>query len=67
MSPRLEKDEKGVMVTQMKLFRSVLLVSVGAFAMVFGEFDDSPGLQGIGMILIISVIYFHFRGRRLNK
>jgi len=55
------------MVTQMKLFRSVLLVSMGAFAMVFGEFDDSPGLQGIGMILIISVIYFHFRGRRLNK
>ena len=67
MGPRSGKNWKWVMVTQMKLFRSALLVSMGAFAMVFGEFDDSPGLQGIGMILIISVIYFHFRGRRLNK
>jgi hypothetical protein len=25
--------------------------------MVFGEFDDSPGLQGLGMVLIIFIVY----------
>jgi len=48
----------------MKAFRSALLVLVGFFAMIFGEFDDSPGLQGLGLILIISVLFFHFRNRR---
>jgi len=42
----------------MKIIRSFLLIAIGVFAMVFGEFDDSPGLQGLGMILIISVLYF---------
>ena len=48
----------------MKVFRSVLLILVGVFAMISGEFDDSPGLQGLGLILIISVLFFHFRNRR---
>ena len=37
---------------------------IGVFAMVFGEFDDSPGLQGIGMILILSVLFSIYRLRR---
>jgi hypothetical protein len=48
----------------MKIIRSFLLIAIGAFAMVFGEFDDSPGLQGLGMILIISVLYFDLRRYR---
>lgn len=31
----------------------VLGVALGVFALVFGEADDSPGLQGIGMILLL--------------
>jgi hypothetical protein len=50
----------------MKLFRFFILILIGGLAMVFGEFDDSPGLQGLGMILLISVGYFYFRARR-NK
>jgi hypothetical protein len=48
----------------MKVLRSVLLFFVGVFAIIFGEFDDSPGLQGLGLILIISVAFFYFRNRR---
>jgi hypothetical protein len=48
----------------MKVIRSFLLIVIGVFAMVFGEFDDSPGLQGLGMILIISVLYFELRRYR---
>jgi len=36
-------------------------ILAGAFAMVFGEFDDSPGLQGIGMLLIIFILYRVFK------
>lgn len=32
-------------------------VVIGFFALVFGEADDSPGLQGIGVILIMSVFF----------
>jgi hypothetical protein len=45
----------------MKILRSVLLILIGVFAMIFGEFDDSPGLQGLGLILIISTLYFQLR------
>jgi hypothetical protein len=31
----------------------VFLLILGALAMAYGEFDDSPGLQGIGLIVII--------------
>jgi hypothetical protein len=48
----------------MKVIRSFLLIVIGVFAMVFGEFDDSPGLQGLGLILIISVLYFELRRYR---
>ena len=32
--------------------------------MIFGEFDDSPGLQGLGLILIVWAFFFHFRSGR---
>ena len=41
----------------MKIAFALLGLFAGAFAMVFGEFDDSPGLQGLGMILIIFILY----------
>jgi hypothetical protein len=36
-------------------------VGLGVFAMVFGEADDSPGLQGIGLILIATVFFSIFK------
>ena len=47
----------------------VLLVIIGILAMISGEFDDSPGLQGLGMILIILVgvrAYCRRRNRQLS-
>ncbi len=36
----------------LKIFGTLL----GIFFIIFGGYDDSPGLQGIGLILIISVV-----------
>jgi hypothetical protein len=52
------------------VFRNVLRflgVTLGAFALVAGEFDDSPGLQGIGMILILSVFFSIFKIVRRHR
>ena len=32
-------------------------VGLAIFALVFGEADDSPGLQGIGVILVMAVFF----------
>lgn len=54
-------------VMNQKIFRtllSILLIALGVFAMIAGEADDSPGLQGIGLILIISGFNQQYRGRK---
>lgn len=43
------------------IFLRVLGVGLGVFALVFGEVDDSPGLQGIGMILVLAVFFSIFK------
>ena len=55
------------MTTLLRYTRFIVMVLVGSFAMVFGEFDDSPGLQGIGLILIIVAVVLHWRAVRKNK
>lgn len=42
----------------------ILAILLGVFFIVFGEFDDSPGLQGIGLILIIVIVVIVIRSRR---
>lgn len=39
----------------------ILGVGLGIFALVFGEADDSPGLQGIGMVLLLIVFFSIFK------
>lgn len=34
----------------------ILIILLGIFLMFFGEIDDSPGLGGIGLIIIIFTI-----------
>lgn len=45
----------------------VLAILLGVFFMVFGEFDDSPGLQGIGLILIIATVVIVARSKKKNN
>jgi hypothetical protein len=42
----------------------VLGVALGAAAVVYGESDDSPGLQLIGVLIVISTTALAVRGRR---
>jgi len=35
--------------------------------MVFGEFDDSPGLQGLGMILILVILFRVYKNMKADK
>ena len=47
------------------LILRVVATGIGIFALVFGEADDSPGLQGIGMILLMTVFFSIFEiGKR---
>jgi drug/metabolite transporter (DMT)-like permease len=41
----------------------IITIILGAFFIVFGEFDDSPGLQGIGLILIIATVVIVARSK----
>lgn len=41
----------------------ILIILFGEFLIIFGEHDDSPGAQGIGLILIISTIVIVLKGR----
>jgi hypothetical protein len=45
----------------MRILASLFFIALGIFAMVFGEADDSPGLQGIGLIIIITVLVLVYR------
>lgn len=41
----------------------IIAIPLGVFFIVFGEFDDSPGAQGIGLILIVATFIIVFRDR----
>ena len=43
---------------------AVLALALGVFGMVAGEADDSPGLQGLGMLLIVAAVVLGVRTAR---
>ncbi len=43
---------------------AVVAVPIGVLAVIAGEFDDSPGFQGLGVILVAASITLIFRLRR---
>ena len=43
------------------LLVAVLAVAVGVAAVVLGEADDSPGLQGLGVLLVIGAVVLGVR------
>jgi hypothetical protein len=40
---------------------AVLAIAIGVAGVVFGEFDDSPGLQLIGAVLVAGAVAFGVR------
>jgi len=48
----------------LKILFFVLAVSFGIFLIVFGEHDDSPGAQGLGLLLIIVSIISMIKKRK---
>jgi len=45
----------------------ILAILLGVFFIIFGEFDDSPGLQGLGLILIIATVVIVIRSKKKNN
>jgi len=45
----------------LKSISAIVVTVVGTLAVVFGEVDDSPGLGGIGLILIASAMYLNIK------
>jgi uncharacterized membrane protein len=50
-----------------KITLCILVILFGLFLIVFGGYDDSPGAQGLGLILIITTIVIAIRGRKKNN
>ncbi|MER7455693.1 hypothetical protein [Micromonospora sp. NPDC126480] len=46
---------------------AVLAVAVGVAGLVYGEGDDSPGLQLIGVLLIVGAVVFAVRTARRRR
>jgi hypothetical protein len=47
-----------------KIFASVLAIAFGAFLFVFGGYDDSPGAQGLGLLIVIAGVVGVIRSRK---
>lgn len=51
----------------MRYLFTLLAVAVGAAAVVAGEADDSPGLQGLGVILAVGAVVLLVRSVRRRR
>jgi membrane protein DedA with SNARE-associated domain len=58
-------SERGTAVLALGL--ALLGVLVGAAAVVAGESDDSPGLQGLGVLLVIGTVVLSVRWIRRRR
>lgn len=43
-------------VHPVKLLLAILAIAIGAAAMALGQADDSPGLGGLGLLLIVGTV-----------
>ncbi|MFI7576616.1 hypothetical protein [Micromonospora sp. NPDC049497] len=50
-----------------KYVLAALAVAIGVAAVVFGESDDSPGLQGLGVLLVIGALAYGVRTARRSR
>ena len=60
---RRDGDRRGVPLL-LTLVLTVLAVALGAAAVIAGESDDSPGLQGLGVLLAAGAVLLAVRAVR---
>ncbi|WP_405107470.1 hypothetical protein OG559_24305 [Micromonospora sp. NBC_01405] len=51
----------------MRYLVAVLAVAIGVAGIVLGEADDSPGLQLLGVVLIVGAVAFGVRTARRGR
>ncbi|REE96835.1 hypothetical protein [Thermomonospora umbrina] len=51
----------------MKYFLAFLALALGVAGVVFGEADDSPGLQLLGVVLAVGAVASGIRAARRNR
>jgi drug/metabolite transporter (DMT)-like permease len=56
-----------MITTPVKYVLAVLAIAIGVAAVVFGESDDSPGLQGLGALLVIGALVYGVRTARRSR
>lgn len=49
-----------------KIVFYIFAILLGAFLIVYGGYDDSPGAQGLGLILIIAIIVMVIKGKKIT-
>ncbi|HRH22456.1 MAG TPA: hypothetical protein PLB51_00485 [Candidatus Paceibacterota bacterium] len=51
-------------MNKLKIAGAILLMLFGVFVFVYGGYDDSPGAQGLGLLIVISSIVYIVRSKR---
>lgn len=51
----------------MRYFLAILALAIGVAGIVYGGADDSPGLQLLGVLLVIGAIVFGVRTARRSR
>ncbi len=46
---------------------SVLAILLGIFFFIYGGYDDSPGAQGLGLVVVVIGIVGAFRSKKKNS
>ncbi len=46
---------------------AILAIAMGIAGIVYGEADDSPGLQLLGIVLVVGVVAFGVRTARRSR
>lgn len=54
-------------MNRVRMLCSILAISFGAFLFVYGEFDDSPGGQLLGLLVIIIGVVRVIKSKKKNS
>lgn len=49
------------------ILAAILATALGVAAVVLGEADDSPGLQGLGVLIVVGTVAFGVRIAQRSK
>jgi len=55
-------------MNKIKLILSILAIPLGVFMFIYGGYDDSPGAQGLGLLLVaIGVVGIMKRNKKTKQ